>query len=326
MSYVLSSTKLNATTIRWVGDLANYNFTVKYRPGKDSTDCDYLSRHPVEVDELVENCTEEITPEIISAALAGSKEKGKVATVNSLVTSTPEETTISKIDPKEVRLAQLQDATVGAIMELVEKGTYPSKPERKLLERGKKTLLNQWRCLQLNKDGVLVRKTKHRTQLVLPAKYRQLVYTELHEKMGHLGAERVVQLAQDRFYWPFMLRDVEHYVHNVCQCLKRRKPNREQRAPLVNIHSSEPFELVSVDFLKVEKKASGGYDQLLVLVDHFTRFVQVYPTHVMLKGGRLETRSSTSTSCALVFRKRSTTIRVQSSRTHYSKGFTNLVV
>ena len=114
-------------------------------------------------------------------------------------------------------------------------------------------------------------------QIVLPEKYKRVVYKELHEKMGHLSSERVIQLAQERFFWPYLAKDVQHYVQNVCQCLKRKKPNREQRAPLVNIHSSEPFELVSVDFLHLDK-SKGGYEYLLVLVDHFTRFVQVYPT------------------------------------------------
>ena len=51
-------------------------------------------------------------------------------------------------------------------------------------------------------------------QVVLPEKYK-VVYEELHEKMGHLSAERVVQLAQERFYWPYLASDVGHYVQHV---------------------------------------------------------------------------------------------------------------
>ena len=277
LSYILSSTKLNATTIRWVGDLANYNFSVKYRPGKDSTDCDYLSRHSVDVDELVEQCTEELKSDTIGALFLGSKERGKFAAVNSVIMSGIGEDTISKIKPEEVKVSQENDPTIGPIMKFVESGVCPSKAERKQLDRRQKSLLNQWKCLQLNGDGVMIRKTKHRTQLVLPEKYKQIVYTELHEKMGHLGAERVTQLAQERFYWPLLSDDIKHYVQNVCQCLKRRKPIREQRAPLVNIHSSEPFDLVSVDFMHLDR-SKGGYEYLMVVTDHFSRFVQVYAT------------------------------------------------
>ena len=280
LSYVMSSAKLNATTMRWVGELANYNFSVKYRPGKDSTDCDYLSRNPVDFAKVMDQHKEEISSEMIGAVVAGSQSKGKFAAVNSVAPvmfSGLGNSTMSPINPEEVKAAQLEDETIGVVMRMVESGKLPSKEEKKALEKKQKSLLNQWKKLEINKDGVLIRKTTHRVQIVLPVKFHKLVFEELHEKMGHLSSERVIQLAQERFFWPYLAKDVQHYVQNVCQCLKRKKPNREQRAPLVNIHSSEPFELVSVDFLHLDK-SKGGYEYLLVLVDHFTRFVQVYPT------------------------------------------------
>ena len=42
-SYVINTAKLNATGMRWVSELVDLNFKVKYRPGKSSQDCDYLS-------------------------------------------------------------------------------------------------------------------------------------------------------------------------------------------------------------------------------------------------------------------------------------------
>ena len=71
--------------------------------------------------------------------------------------------------------------------------------------------------LEINKNGILVRKTKHRVQVVLPAKYKKVVYEELHEKMEHLSAVRVVQLAQERFYWPYLASDGCHYIQHVCK-------------------------------------------------------------------------------------------------------------
>ena len=82
LSYVLSSAKLNATKIRWVGELANHNFNVNYRPGKQSTDCDYLSRNPVDLSGMMKQCHEEITTDTIGAVVAGSKQGGKFIVLN----------------------------------------------------------------------------------------------------------------------------------------------------------------------------------------------------------------------------------------------------
>ncbi|MGH0190246.1 UNVERIFIED_CONTAM: hypothetical protein FKN15_043544 [Acipenser sinensis] len=95
--------------------------------------------------------------------------------------------------------------------------------------------------------------------------------------MGHLGVERTLNLIRDRFYWPKMQRDVEHFVTEVCECVKKKKPNRPTRAPLSNIKTTHPFELVSVDFLHLET-CKGGYEYILVVMDHYTRFAQAYAT------------------------------------------------
>ena len=60
--------------------------------------------------------------------------------------------------------------------------------------------IREWNNLHTSSDGTLWRKTKNRQQLVLPLKLRQLVYRQLHMEMGHLGVNRVVDLARSRFY------------------------------------------------------------------------------------------------------------------------------
>ena len=44
LTYILTTAKLDATGQRWVAQLSNYNFSIQYKPGKNNTDADSLSR------------------------------------------------------------------------------------------------------------------------------------------------------------------------------------------------------------------------------------------------------------------------------------------
>ena len=85
------------------------------------------------------------------------------------------------------------------------------------------------------------------------------------------------ELCRQRFHWPQMKTDIEHFIRNKCPCLASKAPNRMEQAPLVPIVATYPFEIVSMDYLKLDK-CKGGYNHVLVVTDHFTRFAQAYPT------------------------------------------------
>jgi hypothetical protein len=85
-------------------------------------------------------------------------------------------------------------------------------------------MLHEWDKLHVERDSILYRKSGLKDQVVLPKKFRKVVYTQLHDEMGHLGAERTIDLARERLYWPYMQSDITHYVTKVCRCLKQKKP------------------------------------------------------------------------------------------------------
>lgn len=57
----------------------------------------------------------------------------------------------------------------------------------------------------------------------------------------------------------------------------RRKTRNERAAPLCNIKTSRPLELVCMDFLSVEPDQSNTKD-ILVLTDHFIKYAVAIPT------------------------------------------------
>ena len=283
LTYVLTSAKLNATSLRWVGELADFRFQIKYRPGKSNNDADTLSRLPLNIEDYIQTCCQGSSSEVVQAAICSVRlqSQGDLPWLTALTDS------ITAIDVDynspsiqqhiDLRQAQELDPVISRVVHLVKTGKRPSVKESKGELREVQRMLLEWNKLSLGSDNILYRKTNLNQQVVLPRQLRLTIFKELHEDMGHLGVERVFDLAKSRFYWPNMKEDITHYVTKVCRCLKQKPPAMKQREPLQPIITTAPFQMVSVDFLHLEA-STGGYEYILVVMDHFTRYAQAYAT------------------------------------------------
>lgn len=72
LTYVHSTAKLNAVGQRWVGQMADFHFDIKYRPGKANIDADTLSCCQLNIDAFMKDCSEELTEGAIGAVWEGS--------------------------------------------------------------------------------------------------------------------------------------------------------------------------------------------------------------------------------------------------------------
>ena len=63
LTCVLSTANLDATGHRLVGELAEFNFTIRYRPGKSNVDADTLSRTTDDMIQYMESCSQETSQE-----------------------------------------------------------------------------------------------------------------------------------------------------------------------------------------------------------------------------------------------------------------------
>ena len=86
LTYVMKSAKLNATGNRWVTKLANFNFSVKYRPGKYNIDADTLSRMPLDINSYMSACTSETSSDDFQTTVAAvsSQSVGETIWVSAL--------------------------------------------------------------------------------------------------------------------------------------------------------------------------------------------------------------------------------------------------
>lgn len=260
LTYVMSSAKLDAAGHRWLSELSSsYKFNIRYKPGKANVDADILSRMD----------TEEMTAEEVQSAAQGhlrNEYSGFICqpiVSCKLVDVNPEEETI------DWAYEQDQDPVVKSVKELVtsDSNLHDYTYEVAKFMRDKKKLVV--------KDDILYRLGEHE-RIIVPKHLKGKVLNRAHDAMGHQGREKTLSIFNERLFWPGITKDTDLYIKRCERCV-RAKPLISHKAPLHPILSSEPLEIISTDYLKLEN-AKGGYSNILVITDTFTKFAQAVAT------------------------------------------------
>lgn len=286
LTYVLSSAKLNATGHRWLSDLSVYDFDIIYRPGKNNIDADLLSRMEPREEEMEWQSISQAGVKSICqriGVLGPSTDSYKYAEQLGAppdcipdVYAFPTHLQLNSLEQmsrQDLMTAHAQNPLIESTIQALKCGKWPDNPELLPMKREMGKLVMTHGLLH----RVCTSHTGEKThQLVLPAKFKAVVLKSIHDDLGHLGIERVTDMIRIRFLWPKMSTDVEQYMRNCGECVLRKTPC-QRAAPLHQIVSSGPMDLVCIDFLSMEPDARG-VSNVLVITDHFTRYAQAFPT------------------------------------------------
>lgn len=76
LSFTVYTDNNPAIGMRWVNELYDFNFTIKYRCGKENVDTDSFSRNPMEIEDLGRTYTETVDPRSIIVSIPPFKKGG----------------------------------------------------------------------------------------------------------------------------------------------------------------------------------------------------------------------------------------------------------
>ena len=279
LTHILTSAKLDATGQRWASALGQYNFDLVYRPGIRNTDADAMSRYPHQnlPEERVRLEDQTVKAICSSVNIPPYIEILSCAHIDVLEATEVPGQAMAQIELREIRKNQREDETIGKwVRSVVDKrlprsNTYFTKEDIIMKKK-----FDSFTVVR----GVLYReileKDQKILQLVLPHCYKQTVLQGLHNDIGHPGRDRTLSLIRERFFWPNMTVDVDNWVSQCDRCIKR-KSSTNIRSELINIQTTYPLELVCMDFLTLET-SKGGFSNILVITDHFTKYALAIPT------------------------------------------------
>ena len=113
-------------------------------------------------------------------------------------------------------------------------------------------------------------------RIMIPRSLIFQILEGIHDGCGHQGIERVIHRVNLEMNWKGKYKDIRDYIRG-CTVCNKSKGLGDGSVKMGMLSASRPLELVSIDFITVDK-ASDGRDSILVITDIFTKFTKAIAT------------------------------------------------
>jgi len=250
----LETSKLGAVESQWVNNLQQFNFMIKYKPGRDNTVADEVSRLTQE---------EESETDEEYAAMAVTKDAN-----------------VGELWPEgELKDAQDEMKCFKGIGQLLERDMAKGEKDEWLKDEDFRKLYRVRDHLRVQ-GGIIWHKKNVGINLwkiipVLPPRLQGQLLRACHDQFGHQGRNRTLSLVKSRGYWPGMSTTIAEYVAGCDRCSVAKDETPKSHALMGRLDTSKPWEMLAIDFTVLEKRM--GMENVLIVTDIFSRYSFAFP-------------------------------------------------
>lgn len=263
-----------ARMLKFALKLAEYDFEMIYKPGKQNGNADCLSRLPS--DGNAETGTAELcmvmTRRMLQAIEDTTRSENLRAEIkmktneeeNGCMQENAPDCTLDEVAPDEVKGSEKNQGSKG-----------DNDADIAAMTRDNDTVVNdneneaEWEGIYDSRDEDAVEEVKEADRIgqILSA-YHDSVFG------GHFGMAKTYDRIRRKFHWKGMKRDIFAYVKK-CQRCQKSKVGKVPRAPLQIVDvASKPFDKIYIDIVgPLTPSNPSGCKYILSMVDDLTRFV-----------------------------------------------------
>ncbi|GFT19824.1 hypothetical protein TNCV_4992801 [Trichonephila clavipes] len=244
LTWLMNFRNTEGQVARWIHRLNEYYFDIRHRKGSSHGNADALSRRP-----CPENCRH-----------CSRVETKYDYAIRQITTSTA--TPPDPWSDEKVREDQMADPDIKPLIEFMESSSNkPSWQDISAYSPTTKQYWALWNSLHL-RNGVLYRKFESEDGKTFRRSFRR------HENFA--PSSRVILLGKVR-------ADVEQWCKSCDACSARKGPKIRSRGKLHRYNVGAPFERIAFDILGPLPRTASGNKYLLVVMDYFTKWPEVYP-------------------------------------------------
>ncbi len=184
--------------------------------------------------------------------------------------------------PEVIAERQAKDPDIAHILEAMKSNRKPTSEEMVTASPATRHYWVLWDSLSLREEVLYkyfkkLNETGEYYQLLAPRDMKQEIMRYMHDNVlsGHLGTKKTKGKILQRYYWYNSKQDIALYIRDCDVCAADKTPQKKPKAPMGHLRSGAPWDTLAIDYLGPLPKTANGNKYILVMTDHFTKYVEV---------------------------------------------------